>query len=73
MELVLWEKNFLVFLSEGERQGYINEGFLGRVVEGGGAGLGRVIPLIGGSSCEEYREGMKVVLRGVREEGKRWW
>ena len=69
MELVLWEKKFLAFLSEGERQGYINEGFLGRV----GEGLGRVIPLIGGSSCEECKEGMKVVLKGVREEGKRWW
>lgn len=35
MELVIWEKNFFVLLSEGERQGYINEGFLGGVGEGG--------------------------------------
>ena len=32
------EEFFFVFLSEGERQGYINEGFLDRVGEGGGEG-----------------------------------
>ena len=53
----------MAFLSAGERQGYINAGFLGWV----GVGLGRVIPLIGGSSCEECKEGMKVVVRGVRK------